>query len=199
MNSIIKNAFVSWKTSLLGIVSFVLLNGPQIWDYFANHWNLDWRQLSFGFVLMLMGLIQRDGDKSSEQAGAAASTVTRMNGGLIPVVVLCVILCAGCTPTGKVNVSYDPVTGQPTINGGIEWKRLRDAQIAACKAASRSQMAANMAAFTAEQNRLCKQCKDCEIAEFVNIAGEQLPVVNPPVILPDNTLPESGTVDKGKK
>lgn len=43
-------------------------------------------------------------------------------------VLLALGVLSGCTPTGQINVSYDPISGQPTIGGGIAFKNLTPAQ-----------------------------------------------------------------------
>lgn len=104
---------------------------------------------------------------------------------------LLIVCLAGCKPTGKVDAAVNPQTGEIIVTGGIEWKKLRAREIAACKAASREQMKANMSAFVAEQNRLCEQCELCEYVEVSTMP--------PATIIPStntNALPDFGTVDK---
>lgn len=200
----------SWRTTLLGWLSILGTLISQVavpmLDADPNtvpDLTLVWPLLATGFGL----LFARDDKVSSEQAGAG---ITPRKGqgdfwrgnGMILLIVLPGVLCfAGCVkPVGTVGAHYNSTTGETIVDAGIEFRKrqaqaYRDAQIAACKAATQEQLKLNMLAFTTEQNRLCKQCKDCAIAEFVNIAGEPFPV-SPPVTLPSpgaDLLPESGT------
>lgn len=71
----IANAFVSWKTSLAGLVAFIAINGPQLLAYVQDHKELNGPALWCGLAIFAMGLVARDGDKSSEQSGAKSEAV----------------------------------------------------------------------------------------------------------------------------
>lgn len=71
----IANAFVSWKTSLAGVIAFVAINAPQLIDYLQHNTALNAAQFWTGFALLAMGLVSRDGNVSSEQAGAKPDEV----------------------------------------------------------------------------------------------------------------------------
>lgn len=68
MHPIVKNAYMSWKTSAVGIsiaIAFVKSH-PEILEDITAH---KWKAL-FALGIALLGLLSRDGDVSSEQSGA---------------------------------------------------------------------------------------------------------------------------------
>jgi hypothetical protein len=63
MKKLLQNAWVSWKTSSAGILASL----PQLELAYKAH---DWRALLCGVATIVLGLLARDGDKSSEDTGA---------------------------------------------------------------------------------------------------------------------------------
>jgi hypothetical protein len=70
MYAILTNAWVSWKTTILGIAAFVTLNWQHVYAYYLSNQTLDAKHFWLGLIIMVLGIVARDGDKSSEQTGA---------------------------------------------------------------------------------------------------------------------------------
>lgn len=102
----IAGIFVSWKTSLAGVVAFVCVNGPQLQAYFTENAKLDAPKFLLGLAMLVMGLISRDSDKSSEQHGAGQTVPEVPKASTLPLFLLVpgLLFLTGCvtsTPARK--------------------------------------------------------------------------------------------------
>lgn len=70
VHPILANMAVSWKSSLIGLLAFLSVSGPEILIWVRGHQGANQTMFWIGFFAFVGGLIVRDGDKSSEQTGA---------------------------------------------------------------------------------------------------------------------------------
>lgn len=61
---------LSWKTTLAGVVTFVLVAGPVILTYVQTNNVSDAKQFWTGLGILVLSILARDNNKSSEQVGA---------------------------------------------------------------------------------------------------------------------------------
>lgn len=118
VNPHIANAFVSWRTSLAGLIGFVALNAPQFIAYLQANQNIDLKTFWFGFSILILGLVARDGTVTSEQSGAKAATpapVVLPAPSTMPVLfvilaLLCLSMLTGCETSVAVKKSQQDAT-----------------------------------------------------------------------------------------
>lgn len=72
----VANAIVSWRTTMSGVIGFFVVNGPQLQAYWSQNQALDNQKFLLGLVILVIGIVARDGTVSSEQAGAKPPTTT---------------------------------------------------------------------------------------------------------------------------
>ena len=67
-----KSGLASWKTTVLGIIGFVMVLLPNASEFLAdgNFENVDVKAVVAAFGTMMALFFARDGDKSSEDVGA---------------------------------------------------------------------------------------------------------------------------------
>lgn len=119
----VANILASWKTSIAGVLAFVVINAPQILDYLQHNSSIDGSKFWFGFLVMIIGLIARDGNVASEQVGAGQTPpkiedLTKVKTPDAPAkptpplfvfLLLSLSILSGCTASVAVNKSNEDV------------------------------------------------------------------------------------------
>ena len=71
MHKLLKNTYKSWKTTLLGVMAFLIIlmeTATAMWDNDPST-IANWNEVVEAFMFMIALFIARDGDKSSEDVG----------------------------------------------------------------------------------------------------------------------------------
>lgn len=132
MNSFLFHARTSWKTTVFGVIAFLLANSHQILDYLAFTQGyvaapgaFDWKAFAYGLVVMVMGASARDADKTSEDHNMnltpakptdSALLMAALKTATVAALMLTLVSLTGCAGIGNQD---------PSLNAALDGARAR--------------------------------------------------------------------------